>query len=142
MVNDWSSALIFICIGVVIGALGLWLLLQAGSRLSQQQRIISTQRPAERRVEQTIAPIRFETRPPSVPGKYYLWMNLTTREKEVARLVAQEKSSTQIAEELVISPYTVANHLRHIFGKLEINSRQQLTQVVKEVAKYGDSDLN
>ncbi len=141
MVNDWSSALIFICIGVVIGALGLWLLLQAGSRLSQQQRIISTQRPTERRVEQTIAPIRFETRPPSVPGKYYLWMNLTAREKEIAYLVAQGKRNPEIAQDLVISPYTVANHLRHIFGKLEINSRQELKQVVKEIAEYGDGDL-
>jgi pimeloyl-ACP methyl ester carboxylesterase/DNA-binding CsgD family transcriptional regulator len=42
---------------------------------------------------------------------------LSVREIEVLRLIAAGKSNQQIAEELVISPSTVAKHLNSIFAK-------------------------
>ncbi len=134
-----SSSVALICLGIIIGALGLWLVSTAWNRLQHSPRRQDAPRPAEHQVNQTIAPLHFESRrPPTVPNKYYLWMNLTAREKEIAHLVAQGKRNPEIAQELFISPYTVANHLRHIFGKLEINSRQQLTQVVRDIAEYDE----
>ncbi len=137
---DWSSPVVLICFGVILGALGLWLVSHAWTVLSLKLPRRQDSRPAERQFDQTVAPVQFETRrPPTVPAKYYLWMNLTAREREVALLVAQGKRNPAIAQELFISPYTVANHLRHVYSKLEINSRQQLMQVVQEIAEY-DAD--
>jgi predicted ATPase/DNA-binding CsgD family transcriptional regulator/DNA-binding XRE family transcriptional regulator len=48
---------------------------------------------------------------------------LTEREGEVLRLVAQGLTDAQIAETLVISPRTVHTHLRSIYSKLNISSR-------------------
>jgi predicted ATPase/DNA-binding CsgD family transcriptional regulator/DNA-binding transcriptional regulator YiaG len=48
---------------------------------------------------------------------------LTEREMEVLRLVAQGLTDAQIAEALVISPRTVNAHLRSIYQKLGITSR-------------------
>jgi HD-GYP domain-containing protein (c-di-GMP phosphodiesterase class II) len=48
---------------------------------------------------------------------------LTQREVEVLRLVARGLSNRQIAEQLVISPKTVANHVEHIYVKIDASSR-------------------
>ncbi|MBE3568057.1 MAG: AAA family ATPase [Thermogemmatispora sp.] len=48
---------------------------------------------------------------------------LSRREVQVLRFVAQGKSNRQIAEILVISERTVANHLRSIFNKTGVDNR-------------------
>jgi DNA-binding NarL/FixJ family response regulator len=53
--------------------------------------------------------------------------DLTEREVEVLRLVAQGLTDTQVAEILVISPRTVNAHLRSIYSKLNITSRHAAT---------------
>jgi DNA-binding CsgD family transcriptional regulator len=52
---------------------------------------------------------------------------LTSREREIAELVARGLSNRGIAERLVISKRTVDAHINHIFGKLGLGSRVQLT---------------
>jgi len=52
---------------------------------------------------------------------------LTRREREIAELVASGLSNREIAARLFISKRTVDAHVEHIFGKLEISSRVQLT---------------
>lgn len=52
---------------------------------------------------------------------------LTGRERQIAALVASGMSNREIAERLVISKRTVDAHVEHIFGKLGISSRVQLT---------------
>jgi len=52
---------------------------------------------------------------------------LTQREVEVLRMVAQGKSNRQIADELFISLGTVRAHLSNILGKLHLASRTQAT---------------
>ena len=49
--------------------------------------------------------------------------DLTERESEVLRLMADGKENAQIAEELVISPHTVKNHVSNILAKLEAETR-------------------
>ncbi|OKK16311.1 hypothetical protein AMK16_27090 [Streptomyces sp. CB00455] len=51
---------------------------------------------------------------------------LTTRERQVAALVAQGKSNKQIAAELVLSPRTVEGHVEHILTKLGFASRANI----------------
>jgi DNA-binding NarL/FixJ family response regulator len=48
---------------------------------------------------------------------------LSERETEVMRLIAAGKSNRQIAEELILSERTVANHLAHIFNKTGTDNR-------------------
>jgi len=50
---------------------------------------------------------------------------LTPRELEVLRLIAQGLKNRDIAEELVISEKTVGNHISNIFTKLQVNDRAQ-----------------
>jgi NarL family two-component system response regulator LiaR len=52
--------------------------------------------------------------------------DLTSRELEVVRLVAQGRSNQDIARELVISEKTVKTHVSNALGKLDLNDRTQL----------------
>ena len=51
---------------------------------------------------------------------------LTRREWEVAGLVSRGLSNRQIAEQLVLSEGTVANHVQEILQRLGLRSRTQL----------------
>jgi DNA-binding NarL/FixJ family response regulator len=52
---------------------------------------------------------------------------LTSREREIVVLVARGLSNREVAEALGVQASTVDTHLRHIYPKLEINSRVELT---------------
>jgi DNA-binding NarL/FixJ family response regulator len=54
-----------------------------------------------------------------------LFDELTPREVEVLRLIAQGLRNREIAERLVISEKTVGNHISNIFSKLQVNDRSQ-----------------
>ena len=51
--------------------------------------------------------------------------DLTPRELEVLKLIAEGLPNREIAEQLVISEKTVKNHINNIFSKLHINDRSQ-----------------
>lgn len=55
---------------------------------------------------------------------------LTDREKTIANAVSQGKTFKQIAKDLNLSPSTVANHLYRVYQKLNIQSRNQLAEMV------------
>jgi DNA-binding CsgD family transcriptional regulator len=62
------------------------------------------------------------------------WSSLTPAEQRVVALVAEGLTTRQIGERLHISSFTVGSHLRHVYQKLGINTRVQLT---KEVMTHG-----
>jgi DNA-binding CsgD family transcriptional regulator len=67
-------------------------------------------------------------RPPvSGPRSAPDWPELTESEFTVVSLVAQGATNREVAERLFLSPYTVNSHLRHVFAKLGIRSRVELT---------------
>jgi non-specific serine/threonine protein kinase len=51
---------------------------------------------------------------------------LTPREQEVTSLIGRGLSNRQIAQQLVITPRTVAAHIEHILDKLGFRSRLQI----------------
>lgn len=62
----------------------------------------------------------------------HLFPELTPRELEVLKLVAQGASNEAIAEELVLTPKTVRNHVSKIYSKLAVNSRAQAIVLARE----------
>lgn len=59
-------------------------------------------------------------------------LNLTSRQWEIAALVAHGLTNAEIAERLVISVRTVTTHMTHIFNKLNLGSRSALVRYVME----------
>lgn len=51
--------------------------------------------------------------------------NLSPRERQILTLLADGRTQTQIAAELVISSKTVATHIQHILSKLGVHTRAQ-----------------
>ena len=57
---------------------------------------------------------------------------LTTREREVLRLIAQGYTYKEIARDLFISGKTVESHVSSVLRKLQLSSRHQLTRWAAE----------
>jgi DNA-binding CsgD family transcriptional regulator len=67
------------------------------------------------------------------------WQDLTTTEQRVARVVASGLTNREAGRRTYMSPHTVDAHLRHIFHKLDINSRVELARIVGEQHQQSDS---
>jgi len=60
--------------------------------------------------------------------------SLTGRELQVARLVVDRKTNTQIAAELFLSQKTVETHLRNIFHKMGVATRTALARAIERTS--------
>jgi NarL family two-component system response regulator LiaR len=73
-----------------------------------------------------------------------LYDELTSREREVLRLIAQGKSNQEIADELFITLKTVKTHVSNILAKLEVDDRTKAAiyafkhRIVKPTGKDDD----
>jgi DNA-binding CsgD family transcriptional regulator len=72
---------------------------------------------------------------PAASGALAAMALLSRREREIAGLVASGLSNREIGVRLFISKRTVDAHVEHIFGKLEISSRVQLTVMLREAPR-------
>ena len=57
---------------------------------------------------------------------------LTDREREILQLIAQGRTTPEIAAELVLSPHTVQTHRDHIMSKLDLHSKAALIKYAIE----------
>lgn len=54
-----------------------------------------------------------------------IFPELSDREREILNLIAQGLNNAEIAQQLVIAPKTVRNHISNIFSKLQVADRAQ-----------------
>ena len=73
-----------------------------------------------------------EATPPAPAGA--LVDPLTERELEVLRLLAEGLSNKEMAGRLVVAPSTIKQHLKNIYGKLDVHSRTQAVVRGQELA--------
>lgn len=59
---------------------------------------------------------------------------LTDRESEILLLLARGRSSTYIGEALYLSPNTVRGHIKNIYAKLEVHSKQEIIDLFTDQA--------
>lgn len=59
---------------------------------------------------------------------------LSPREADVLRLLVRGRTTARIQNELHISANTVNTHVRHVFQKLDVHSRQELLDLAEETA--------
>ena len=71
------------------------------------------------------APVALADASAAVSSGLFSAYNLTTRETEVLRWVAGGKTNAEIALILHISAFTVKNHMRRLFQKLNVSNRAQ-----------------
>lgn len=64
---------------------------------------------------------------------------LTKREVEIVRLIAQGYRNKEISACLSSSTYTVQNHVRHILHRLQVTNRTAVSQIYwQQIASKND----
>jgi DNA-binding CsgD family transcriptional regulator/tetratricopeptide (TPR) repeat protein len=106
-----------------------------GSELLNEAYELSARCTAERacaRLRQTLRRVGVTKRGRAAARPTSGWESLTEAEMTVLRLVAAGLGSRAVAEQLFVSLNTVNTHLRHIFDKLGLRSRVELTRAFIE----------
>ncbi|GIE81786.1 helix-turn-helix transcriptional regulator [Actinoplanes philippinensis] len=82
------------------------------------------------------AGVRRRRRSAAEPRPETGWAALTGMERKVALLIADGHTNREAAARLVLSPNTVATHLRAAYRKLDVNSRVRLAARVHEATRH------
>ncbi len=88
--------------------------------------------------------IRYFTSPPvgagdrALPAEAPIFPELTERERDVLKLIAQGLTNSAIAEQLLLSPKTVRNHISNIFSKLQVADRAEAIARAREAGMGRD----
>jgi DNA-binding CsgD family transcriptional regulator len=101
-----------VAVSRVLSRSGTWIVLHGAALVSQNTRRVAV-------IVEPAHPARISSLLMSAYG-------MTEREKDLTRLVLQGNSTTEIAQRLVISPHTVQEHLKNVFGKTGVRSRRDL----------------
>ncbi|MEP6781270.1 MAG: helix-turn-helix transcriptional regulator [Gemmatimonadaceae bacterium] len=65
-------------------------------------------------------------------GEIQRRFGLTSRQAQVARLLAGRLSDAEIASRLGVSWHTIRSHVDHIFVAMRVNSRQQIAELISK----------
>jgi NarL family two-component system response regulator LiaR len=76
---------------------------------------------------------RYRSTPTGGAGMRPVRSRLTDREWEVLDLLSTGATTDEIARKLVLSPETVRSHLKNLYRKLEVNSREEAVQAASKL---------
>ncbi len=83
--------------------------------------------------ENPVSPYLLDLAMPSRPeNKELEKINITAREQQVLKLIADGKSNKQIASDIFLSIETVKTHISKIFRKLEVNNRMEAVMAARK----------
>ncbi len=68
--------------------------------------------------------------------------NLTRRELQIVRLIAEHLSNKQIARRLSVSLYTVKNHVHNIVEKLQVSGRYEAVDLARKRRWLGSANVS
>ncbi|MGW0969828.1 helix-turn-helix transcriptional regulator [Streptomyces sp. NPDC002516] len=111
--------------GAAAGHLGARPLAEAVALLAQRARLTLDHAPARSRTA------------PADPAAAF---GLTSRERDVLRLVAAGRSNRQIAGELFISPKTASVHVSNILAKLDVSGRGEAAALAHRLRLFPDGE--
>jgi DNA-binding NarL/FixJ family response regulator len=80
----------------------------------------------EGRADGRVAIVLERTNSPHASAVRLETYGVTAREREIAALLARGLSNPEIAATLVLSPYTVQDHIKSLFEKTQVASRHEL----------------
>ena len=75
------------------------------------------------------------TPPAARAGLYGRVIGLSEREAKLLALLAAGNDTREVAGRMFVSPHTVQDHLKSIFGKAGVNSRRQLIAQPRRVPR-------
>ncbi|MFF8396759.1 AAA family ATPase [Streptomyces sp. NPDC016172] len=81
-------------------------------------------------------PLRPATEPAPAPADPAEALGLTSRERDVLRLIAAGHTNRRIAQELFISPKTASVHVSNILGKLGVSGRGEAAAVAHRLGLF------
>jgi DNA-binding NarL/FixJ family response regulator len=67
-----------------------------------------------------------------------VWSELSAREREVMRLLAEGYNNSEISQKLVLSEKTIRNYVSNIYEKLQINSRGEAIVLARKMGLTSD----
>jgi DNA-binding CsgD family transcriptional regulator len=84
--------------------------------------------------EDAVAVLISSAPPDDLMDLVFVAYDLSPRECEVCREVILGRSTAEIGHDLFISPYTVQDHLKSVFGKVGVHSRGELVERLRPAA--------
>ena len=86
---------------------------------------------ARRRDDEDLTTGKKDTQPREITNEIAARYRLTNREVEIANMFVQGRSLKKVASMLVISPSTAQSHIKSVYRKLDIHSKDELIDFVE-----------
>jgi len=89
--------------------------------------------PLEKVVDYVVGKINPSSKKLEITSEEKVWFQLSPRERDVMRLLADGYSNLEISQKLVLSEKTIRNYISNIYRKLQITSRGEMILLARKL---------